>query len=166
MPVIRLSTEIKANRNIVFDLSRSIDFQSEINRSSDERAVAGKTSGLIGLNESVTWRGKHFGIRQNLTSKVIEFDKPHFFADEMINGAMKSFRHEHYFIKTEEGTLMKDVFSFKAPMGILGKLANKLFLEAYMSNFLKGRNKILKEYAESGKWREILPGNEELYIES
>ncbi|HKL36345.1 MAG TPA: SRPBCC family protein [Salegentibacter sp.] len=157
MPVINLATKIKANRNIVFDLSRSIDFQSEINRSSDERAVAGKTSGLIGLNESVTWRGKHFGIKQHLTSKVVEYDRPHFFADEMLKGAMKSFRHEHHFIHTEEGTLMRDVFSFEAPMGILGKLANKLFLKAYMTNFLEGRNKVLKEYAETGKWREILP---------
>lgn len=164
MPIIKLETPIKANNYIVFDLSRSIDFQSEINRSSDERAVAGKTSGLISLDESVTWRGKHFGIQQELTSKVVEFDRPHFFADEMIKGAMKSFRHEHHFIETEEGTLMKDVFKFQAPLGILGKLANKLFLEAYMIKFLKGRNKILKEYAESEKWREVLPVNDEVYV--
>lgn len=163
MPVIKLETAIKSNNYIVFDLSRSIDFQSEINRSSDERAVAGKTSGLIGINESVTWRGKHFGIQQELTSKVKEFDRPHFFADEMIKGPFKSFRHEHYFIPTAEGTLMKDVFNFQTPLGILGKLANNLFLEAYMIKFLKGRNKILKEYAESGKWREVLPVNDELY---
>ncbi len=79
MPVIRLETYIKAEQKIVFDLSRSIDFQSEINRSSDERAVAGRTSGLIGLNETVTWRGKHLGVVQSLTTRVTEFDRPEFF---------------------------------------------------------------------------------------
>ncbi|MDT0645890.1 SRPBCC family protein [Zunongwangia sp. F260] len=159
MPVIRLETHIKANRKIVFDLSRSIDFQSEAVKSSNERAVAGKTSGLIGLNETVTWHGKHLGVRQHLTTRMTDFDLPNFFADEMEKGAFKSIRHEHYFSTTEEGTLMKDVFKFRAPLGILGWLANKLFLKSYMTNFLKGRNRFLKEYAESGRWREVLPEN-------
>lgn len=157
MPEIILETLIKADRQIVFDLARSIDFQSEVNRSSDERAVAGRTGGLIGLGETVTWRGRHLGVVQRLSTKVTEFDPPHFFADEMLKGAFKSFRHEHYFISTKEGTIMKDVFSFKAPLGLLGRLANVLFLESYMTGFLKNRNRILKEYAESGKWREVLP---------
>ncbi|WP_324720980.1 SRPBCC family protein [Salinimicrobium sp. HB62] len=156
MSVIRLETRIKAKQQIVFDLSRSIDFQSEVNRSSDERAVAGRTTGLIGPGETVTWRGRHLGIVQSLSTKVTEFDPPHFFADEMQKGAFKSFRHEHYFISTGEGTLMRDVFSFRTPLGVLGRLVNFLFLKAYMTNFLKNRNRILKEYAESGKWKEIL----------
>ncbi|MHA6281101.1 SRPBCC family protein [Salinimicrobium sp. CAU 1759] len=156
MPVIRLKTHIKAKQQLVFDLARSIDFQSKAVTSSNEKAVAGRTSGLIGLNETVTYRGKHLGVWQHLTTRVTEFDPPHFFADEMVKGAFKSMRHEHYFSQTEDGTLMKDVFKFEAPLGPLGWLANKLFLEAYMTNFLKGRNKTLKEYAESGKWREVL----------
>lgn len=163
MPIIRLETHIKANRQIVFDLARSIDFQSKVVTSSSEKAVAGKTSGLIGLNETVTYQGKHLGVRQKLTSQVTEFDPPHFFADEMKKGAFESMRHEHYFHATEEGTIMKDVFKFEAPLGILGTLANKLFLKTYMTNFLKGRNRTLKEYAESGKWREVLPKNDKLY---
>lgn len=163
MPIIRLKTETKATKNIVFDLSRSIDFQSEINRSSSERAVAGRTSGLIGLNETVTWRGKHLGVWQNLTTRITEFDPPHFFVDEMEKGAFKSIRHEHYFFRSEEGTVMEDVFMFQAPLGVLGWLANHLFLKTYMTNFLQGRNRVLKEYAESGKWRQVLPRNEQLY---
>lgn len=156
MPVIRLDTHIKADIQIVFDLARSIDFQSKAVTSSNEKAVAGRTSGLIKFNETVTYRGKHLGVTQQLTSRVTEFDPPHFFVDEMEKGAFKSLRHEHYFSATEEGTLMKDVFKFEAPLGPLGWLANKLFLKAYMTAFLKGRNRTLKEYAESGKWREVL----------
>lgn len=159
MPIIRLETHVRAKKEIVFDLSRSIDFQSRAVRSSNERAVAGRTCGLIGLDETVTWYGKHVGVWQHLTTRITDFDPPHFFADEMEKGVFKSIRHEHYFSTSKEGTIMKDVFIFQSPLGILGWLANKLFLKGYMTRFLKGRNKFLKEYAESGRWREVLPDN-------
>ena len=165
MPIINLQTPIKANRYIVFDLSRSIDLQSKYVTDSSEKAVAGRTSGLIGLNETVTYRGKHLGVTQDLTSRVTELDRPHFFADEMDKGAFKSLRHEHHFITTEEGTMMQDVFNFESPLGILGRFANSLFLKSYMTNFLKNRNKVIKEFAESGRWKEVLPENDELYNE-
>lgn len=163
MPAIILQTPINANKYIVFDLSRSIDLQSQYVTSSNEKAVAGRTGGLIGLNENVTWRGKHLGVWQHLTSKVTEFDRPHLFVDEMQKGAFKSLRHEHHFIATEKGTLMKDVFIFQAPLGILGKLASDLFLKSYMANFLKNRNRSIKDFAESRRWKEVLPENNEVY---
>ncbi|SDS34941.1 SRPBCC family protein [Christiangramia echinicola] len=156
MPIIQLETLIKARQEIVFDLARSIDFQSKAVTKSSEKAVAGRTSGLIRLDETVTYQGKHLGVKQSLTTKVTEFDRPHFFVDEMVQGAFKSFRHEHYFYSTSKGIFMKDAFIFEAPLGILGLMANKLFLKDYMTNFLKGRNRTLKEYAESGKWKKIL----------
>ncbi|WP_373516521.1 hypothetical protein [Pricia sp.] len=70
MPRIELRTEIKADKEIVFDLSRSIlDLHRISTEYTNEEAIAGKTSGLIGLNESVAWKAKHFGIYQRLTSK-------------------------------------------------------------------------------------------------
>lgn len=159
MPIIKLQTLIKANRNIVFDLSRSIDLQSKFVTGSNEKAIAGRTSGLIELDETVTYRGKHLGVWQNLTSRVTEFDRPHFFTDEMEKGAFKYLRHEHYFHHSEEGTTMKDFFHFQSPLGVLGKLANTLFLKSYMTNFLKNRNKVIKEFAEGEKWKELLPPN-------
>ncbi|HER40070.1 MAG TPA: cell division protein [Salinimicrobium catena] len=163
MPIINLQTSIKANRNIVFDLSRSIDLQSTYVTGSNEKAVAGRTSGLISLDETVTYRGKHLGVWQNLTSRVTDFDRPHFFADEMEEGAFKTLRHEHHFFATEEGTMMKDIFNFESPLGVLGKLANTLILKSYMTSFLKNRNEIIKEFAESGRWKELLPENKMEY---
>ena len=156
MPRIELQTEIKADIKIVFDLSRSIDLHKISTEKTNETAIAGKTSGLIGLNESVTWRAKHFGIYQKLTSKITEFDRPNYFADEMISGAFSKFKHEHHFTESNSGSLMTDIFDYKSPFGILGKLADKLFLEKYMINLLAERNRIVKEFAESDKWKEIL----------
>ncbi len=156
MPKIKLHTEIKADRKVVFDLSRSIDLHKISTEQTNEQAIAGKTSGLIGMNESVTWRAKHFGIYQNLTSKITEFDRPNSFTDEMVHGAFKEFKHEHHFAESNGGTLMTDIFDYKSPFGILGKLADKLFLEKYMTELLIERNRIVKKFAESEKWKEII----------
>ncbi len=156
MPRIELQTQIKADKEVVFDLSRSIDLHKISTQKTNEQAIAGKTNGLIEMNESVTWRAKHFGIYQNLTSKITEFDRPHYFVDEMVQGAFSRFKHEHYFTELNDGTLMTDIFDYTSPFGMLGKLADKLFLKKYMTDLLTERNQIIKEFAESDKWKEII----------
>ena len=99
MPKIELHTFINADKKIVFDLSRSIDLHKISTKHTNEEAIAGVTSGLIGLNETVTWKAKHFGIYQLLTSKITEFESPNYFTDEMENGAFKWFRHQHIFVQ-------------------------------------------------------------------
>lgn len=149
MPVIRLETFIKADRSIVFDLARSIDLHQISIAHTNERAIAGKTSGLIELDESVTWEAKHFGIVQRLTSKITSMEYPNYFTDEMMSGAFKSFKHEHLFEQKGEDTLMVDIFDYISPMGMIGKLADGLFLKKYMINLLLIRNKVIKEHAET-----------------
>lgn len=156
MPRIKIRTEINADKEIVFDLSRSIDLHKISTEHTNETAIAGKTSGFIGMNESVTWKAKHFGIYQKLTSKITEFDRPIYFADEMIRGAFRRFKHEHHFADWNSGTLMTDFFDYKSPLGILGRIADKIFLEKYMTNLLMERNRIIKDFAETEKWKKIL----------
>lgn len=156
MPRIILQTQIKANKELIFDLSRSIDLHMISTKHTNEQVVAGKMSGLIGMNESVTWRAKHFGIFQKLSSKITEFDRPNYFVDEMQKGAFKKFKHEHLFKDINDETLMTDVFDYQSPLGIIGALADKLFLKKYVTKLLLERNKVLKEYAESDKWKSII----------
>ncbi len=156
MPKIELKTEIKAEKEIVFDLSRSIDLHKISTEQTKEEAIKGKTSGLIGKGEWVTWRAKHFGFYQTLTSKIVELERPDYFVDEMVKGAFKSFRHQHYFTKSDFGTLMIDCFEYKSPLGFLGNLADSLFLEKYMKTLLEKRNQTIKEFAESEIWKEVL----------
>lgn len=148
MPTIYLKTFILAKPDVVFDLSRSIDLHQVSTKHTQETVIAGRMSGLIELGESVTWRAKHFGFFQELTSKITAFEKPATFTDEMVSGAFESFRHIHQFESTADGTTMTDVFSYKSPFGILGKLADFLFLKRYMANLLIQRNLTIKDYAE------------------
>lgn len=148
MPSIEIKTLIKADLKTCFDLSRNIDFHKASMAHSNEKAIAGKTSGLIELDEEVTWEAKHFGIIQQLTSKITEFKSPTYFVDEMVSGAFKSFKHEHIFQDIDGKTLMIDKFHFQSPFGILGKLGNLIFLKRYMLKLLTTRNGYLKAKAE------------------
>jgi ligand-binding SRPBCC domain-containing protein len=121
MPLIRLSTQITAPPERVFDLARSIDAHQQSALGTHERAVAGITHGLIGMAEEVTWEARHFGIRQRLTVRVTEFDRPLRFQDVMVAGAFKSMKHDHEFIAQPPGTLMKDRFEFESPFGLIGR---------------------------------------------
>ncbi|MCP4460683.1 MAG: SRPBCC family protein [Cytophagales bacterium] len=156
MPRIELTTAINANKEIIFDLSRSIYLHEISTKQSNEKAIAGVTSGLLELDQSVTWRAKHFGVYQTLTSRITEFDRPFFFVDEMVKGPFQSLRHEHHFFSSEIVTRMTDILEYTSPLGIVGEIADQLFLEKYMISLLEKRNKTIKEYAESGKWEEVL----------
>lgn len=157
MPGIESEFFVFAPPEICFDLSRSIDLHKISTLKTGEEAIAGVTSGLISLHETVTWRARHLGVVQTLSTRITAFERPHFFVDEMIHGAFKSFRHEHHFRASAGGTIVKDIFDYRSPLGLLGKFADLLFLKNYMRSFLQERNQVIKEYAESDKWKAI-PG--------
>lgn len=148
MPVITLYTQIAADPETCCRLSRSVDLHVTSLGHTGETAVAGVMSGLVNLGDSITWRAKHLGVWQKLTVHITEMDPPRFFADEMLKGAFKRFRHEHRFTPHQNGTLMTDIFDYTSPFGYAGKLLDALFLKKYMTRLLQKRNEILKVHAE------------------
>jgi ligand-binding SRPBCC domain-containing protein len=142
--------EIEAPIEVCFDLARNIDIHTQtVWKHTKERAIAGTTTGMIAEGETVTFQATHFLIRQTHTSKITEFNKPYQFVDEMIKGTFKSMRHEHVFITLGNKTLMKDTLYFEAPLGFVGWVIERIVLKKYMKRFLKYRNTLLKEIAES-----------------
>lgn len=156
MAEIRVVTTIHAPRERVFDLARSIDAHMDSASGTKEQAIDGVTSGLIGMDDTVTWEAKHFGVRQRLKVKITAFDYPVMFADEMVFGAFKSMRHTHRFVEVGNDTEMIDEFVFEAPLGVLGRIAEKFFLTRYMRRFLIERNRVLRDIAESDAWKKFL----------
>src|SRR5262249_51624641 len=120
-------------------------------------AVAGVTSGLIGMAQRVTWRAKHLGAWRNLTSEITAMERPADFQDTMVEGAFRFMRHDHFFRALSSGqTEMKDVFCFAAPLPVLGRLAEIIYLRSYMRDLLHERIVVLKQIAESPDWPEYL----------
>ncbi len=149
MPRIEFTTVIAAPIETVFDLARSIDVHAASQSTHGEKAVAGRTSGLIEQGEEVTWEAVHLGVRQQLTSRIVAMRRPTYFRDSMLRGAFSKMDHDHHFEATATGTVMRDVFEYTSPLGILGRVADWLFLERYMRGLLEERNQVLKQQAES-----------------
>jgi ligand-binding SRPBCC domain-containing protein len=149
MPTIYLETIIAAPIEVVFDLSRNISVHAEADKEHELRAIAGVTSSLINLNETVTWEAKHFGFRMNHTSKIIAMKPPHSFADEMIKGMFDHWHHLHKFETLEDGrTKMIDLIDYASPLGVLGKIVDAVYLKDYMTRFLIVHNEHIKKVAE------------------
>jgi len=156
MPIIEIEFEINAPIERIFDLARCIDLHEETMSKTNEKAIDGVTKGLINLGETVTWQATHFGIRQKLTSKITEYNRPFHFRDIMLKGAFRRFTHDHFFEQKGEKVLMKDIFDYDSPLWILGKIADAIVLENYMKNLLTERNLLIKRTAESEDWRKFL----------
>jgi len=140
VPRIELLTKIPATPGRCFELSLSVDAHQSSMSQSGERAVAGVTSGVMRLGDSVTWKARHFGVPITMTSVISEYDAPYRFVDEQRSGPFKRWWHEHRFEPTSGGTLMTDVVEFESPAGAVGRLVNALVLTRYMTTLLERRN--------------------------
>ncbi len=149
MTTIHLTTLINAPIETCFDLARSIEVHQQSTARTNEKAIAGRTSGLCEAGDIITWQATHFGIRQKLTVRITKMNSPLSFEDEMLKGAFSAMKLIHTFTTKSNQTLMADQFSFSAPLGILGTLAEKLVLKKYMTTFLIERNAMIKSLAET-----------------
>jgi ligand-binding SRPBCC domain-containing protein len=153
LPRIELICRVEAPPERCFDLSRSVELHTRSTLATGERAVAGVTTGLIGPGEQVTWRARHLGVWQTLTSRIVAFDRPRHFRDAQVRGAFRRFDHDHFFAPDGTGTLIRDVFDFEAPGGLLGRAVERLFLTRYMRRLLLDRNEVIRQVAESEEWK-------------
>ena len=153
MTQIKITTTIKAPIEIVFDTCRNIEIHQYSASKTNEKAIAGKTSGLINKGETVTWKGKHFGVYIQHESIISEMEFPIYFVDEQLKGHFKKFKHEHIFIKKENKTIMTDILEYETPYGLIGKLFDKILLKNHLTNFIVERNSVLKSISENHKYQ-------------
>jgi ligand-binding SRPBCC domain-containing protein len=156
MVVIELSTRIAAPLERVFDLARSIDLHMASTNWTGEQAIAGVTHGLIGPDQEVTWRGRHFGFMVRHTSRITVYQRPVHFQDAMVRGLFRTFQHDHHFEAVLDKTVMSDEMRFSAPLGPLGILAERIALERHMRDLLERRNVCIQRVAESDEWEKFL----------
>jgi ligand-binding SRPBCC domain-containing protein len=157
MPTIIIKTQIKASAEACYKLSLNVDLHQESTSKTGEHIVDGIRNGIMQLGDTVTWKAKHFGIWQTLTTKITKEQKYSLFVDEMMKGTFSEMKHEHHFAENQGFTIMTDVFTFKSPFGILGKIFNYFVLENYMKKFLIERNQLIKSIAESDEKNKYLP---------
>ena len=157
MTSVVVETRIAAPIELCFDLARDVDAHVSTSASTGERAVGGKTSGLLDLGDVVTFEAVHFGLRHLLTSKIVELVRPRRFVDEMVSGAFASLRHVHEFAVDGSSVVMRDTLTWRSPLGVLGVLADRLFVERHMRAFIQKKQSELKAHAEQAA--QAIPGN-------
>ncbi|WP_432090479.1 SRPBCC family protein [Streptomyces sp. NRRL F-5630] len=147
-----LTTRIAAPPETVFDVSLDVNLHEASMAGSGERAVAGVTFGAMGPGDTVTWRARHYGVRWQLTSRISAYERPGYFVDEQVRGPFARWHHAHHFAPDGAGgTVMRDAVDFAAPLGPLGRIAERLVLGRYMPRLILVRNACVREAAERGR---------------
>ena len=141
LTTITSETLIAAPPELCFDLALDVDAHAESAAFSGERVVEpGRVSGVLQLGDLVTFEGRHFGIRQRFTAKIVEVDRPRRFVDEMVRGVFTRLRHVHEFESRGDHTLMRDILEWQAPFGFL--------LKRHMTWFVATKQQHLKSIIE------------------
>ena len=148
MASIRIETFVAAPPERVFDVARDLDFHARSMAHTGERAVGGRTSGLIEEGEEVEWEARHLGRSWRLRSRIASMDRPRSFTDVQVAGPFARYDHRHTFVAHDGGTLMCDDWRHVAPLGPLGALADLLFLTRHMRQTLTARAAAIKAEAE------------------
>lgn len=65
-----------------------------------------------------------------------------------MKGPFARYEHEHRFVAAQGGTLMVDTWEHVAPGGVLGRLADALFLERHVRRILESRGEAIRRAAE------------------
>lgn len=146
---LEITTNIHAPIDTCFDLARDIGFHVPSLAHTNERAVAGRTDGLIELSETVTWEAKHLGMTRRMTVEITSMDRPRHFRDEQTDGPFKSFVHDHLFEEAGDGvTRMTDRVAFASPFGIVGRVVDRVYLAGYLRRLIAARGLAIKAEAQ------------------
>lgn len=140
----------------MFDLCRSVALHKASMKHHEEKIVDGTMSGLMNLNDTLTWTAKHFFKQRRLKISITKFQPPEYFIDEQQAGDFKMMKHEHYFKSIENGTIMIDQFHFETPHGWIAGRINNFYLEKYITQLLRERNEMVKKTAEGNLWKQYL----------
>jgi len=144
-----LERVIRTTPDAVFSASLDPDLHLATMARYGETMVAGPTGGVFTEGSTVTWRARHFGIPFRLTTVVFDIDRPRRFCDRQVKGPFGGFHHEHVFDEHPDGTLMRDIVTFRSPFGPIGALVDRLFMREYMRRLIEERNDQLTTEVES-----------------
>ena len=86
-----------------------------------------------------------FGVQNRWTTYISEYEAPHRFVDIQLKGPHSFWHHEHEFKSTEEGTLVIDKIHYLLPLGILGRVANKIIMEPIVKALFRHRLKVMQD---------------------
>ncbi|RXQ95795.1 hypothetical protein EO244_05665 [Ancylomarina salipaludis] len=85
------------------------------------------------------------GINTNWVTEITHVVDKSYFVDEQRVGPYAFWHHQHRIVQTEEGVLMRDIVSYKPPLGFLGSIVNTLFIEKMLKQIFDHRTKVFEK---------------------
>lgn len=68
------------------------------------------------------------GVKINWMTEITQVEDHQYFIDEQRFGPYKFWHHQHHFKEIQGGVEMNDILTYGLPMGILGNIANSVFV--------------------------------------
>ena len=85
------------------------------------------------------------GVKTSWVTEITHVEENKFFIDEQRFGPYRMWHHEHRFEEVDGGVLMTDKVSYKIPFGVLGHIAQVLFVKKQLTGIFEYRVKVLDE---------------------
>lgn len=158
MTILTLQIDVAAPPQRCFDLARSMEFHTWSMRSTGERIVSGRTTGLIALGEAVEFEARHLGLTRRLCARVTDFSFPATFTDQQTRGPFRSLTHRHAFeLLPGNRTRVTDTLDFHTGFGPAGLAVERLVIRPHLRRLIAQHQVNLKQTAESDAWQRYLP---------
>lgn len=85
------------------------------------------------------------GVPMKWKTVISQVEEGKSFTDFQKEGPYKHWNHFHEFIPYENGVLMKDTVDYELPLGILGRVAHRLFVKEKLRSIFDFRSIVLND---------------------
>ena len=93
------------------------------------------------IDYTIRWVGLPLKWRTLIT----DYDPPHLFVDQQIQGPYRVWRHRHQFRETAAGTVISDRVDYRLPFGFLGDLAHGLIVRRQLIGIFRFRQRAIAD---------------------
>ena len=85
------------------------------------------------------------GIKMTWVTEITHVEHEKFFVDEQRVGPYSMWHHQHHIQEIPGGILMEDIIDYQPPMGLLGDIANSLFIARQLDEIFTYRKKAVEK---------------------
>lgn len=85
------------------------------------------------------------GIPLRWVTEITHLEEGRMFVDEQRFGLYAFWHHQHLFEKTVDGVTMTDIVHYRAPMGVMGKLADVILIRNQINGIFAFRSKVIAQ---------------------
>jgi ligand-binding SRPBCC domain-containing protein len=86
-----------------------------------------------------------FGLPVRWVTEITHVREHEYFVDEQRAGPYRFWHHEHHFRPVEGGVEVRDLVSYRLPLGPLGSLINRLAVRGRLAQIFEYRRRVLED---------------------